>query len=232
MKTTFVKASLLGLIAAASPVIQGDPNDFDLRPPVSAITQPSEVSKRAFQDIGVISKVMVKDGDLVAQDQVLLQLDDDFDQAQVQQLKVEADSTARILDVKYHVLLPSVTDVGGAVDYYQWAALLRSVSGFRAYRKIYRNVIVPKRVAELLILREDMPRSLLACFTELTDNLAGLRDLYRRDYESTRLALEVHSKLKFGRMEDIFTQGLHEYLTEFIDRNIALGHAIHRDFMK
>jgi len=96
MKTTFVTASLLGLIAAASPVIQGDPNDFDLRPPVSAITQPSEVSKRAFQDIGVISKVMVKDGDMVAQDQVLLQLDDDFDQAQVQQLKVEADSTARI----------------------------------------------------------------------------------------------------------------------------------------
>ena len=161
-----------------------------------------------------------------------MQRDEAFRFVRVGTFLERADSTARILDVKYHVLLPSVTDVGGAVDYYQWAALLRSVSGFRAYRKIYRNVIVPKRVAELLILRDDMPRSLLACFTELTENLVGLRELYRRDYESTRLALEVHSKLKFARMEDIFTQGLHEYLTEFIDRNIALGQAIHRDFMK
>jgi uncharacterized alpha-E superfamily protein len=142
-----------------------------------------------------------------------------------------ADSTARILDVKYHVLLPSVREVGGAVDYYQWAALLRSVSSLRAYRKVYKNAITPRRVAELLILRGDMPRSLLACFTELTENLSALRDLYRRDYESTRLALAMHSRLKYGAMEDVFTQGLHEYLTDFIDSNVALGNAIHRDFM-
>ena len=66
-----------------------------------------------------------------------------------------ADSTARILDVKYHILLPSATDVGGAVDYYQWSAVLRSVSAFEAYRKVYRDVITPVRLAELLILRED-----------------------------------------------------------------------------
>ena len=71
-----------------------------------------------------------------------------------------ADNTARILDVKYHILLPSAADVGGAVDYYQWGALLRSVSGFESYRKIYSDVITPRRVAELLILRDDMPRSL------------------------------------------------------------------------
>ena len=71
-----------------------------------------------------------------------------------------ADNTARILDVKYHTLLPSAADVGGAVDYYQWSALLRSVSGFESYRKIYSDVITPRRFAELLILREDMPRSL------------------------------------------------------------------------
>jgi uncharacterized alpha-E superfamily protein len=142
-----------------------------------------------------------------------------------------ADSTARILDVKYHVLLPSVREVGGAADYYQWAALLRSVSGFRAYRKIYRNVITPRRVAELLILREDMPRSLLGCFTQLSGNLVALREQYRRDYESTRRVLDMHAKLKFGTMEAIFTQGLHEYLTEFVDNNVELGNAISRDFM-
>src|SRR6185437_14052709 len=71
-----------------------------------------------------------------------------------------ADNTARILDTKYHILLPSVADVGGAVDYYQWASLLQSLSGFEAYRKIYSDVISPRRIAELLILRDDMPRSL------------------------------------------------------------------------
>lgn len=142
-----------------------------------------------------------------------------------------ADATARILDVKYHVLLPSAADVGGAVDYYQWAAILRSVSAFQAYRRIYRDVITPMRVAELLILREDMPRSLLACMTETERILTELRALYGRDYSSTRLAASMCSRLRYGRMADIFRQGLHEYLTETIDRNVELGAAIARDFM-
>jgi uncharacterized alpha-E superfamily protein len=71
-----------------------------------------------------------------------------------------ADNTARIIDVKYHTLLDSAAEVGGAVDYYQWSAVLRSVSAFESYRRIYRDVITPVRVAELLILRDDMPRFL------------------------------------------------------------------------
>ena len=75
-----------------------------------------------------------------------------------------ADNTARILDVKYHVLLPSVRDVGGAVDYYQWSAVLRSLSAFESYRKVYKDAITPKRVAELMILRDDIrARSPSAC---------------------------------------------------------------------
>src|SRR5947207_11490551 len=87
-----------------------------------------------------------------------------------------ADNTARILDTKYHILLPSTADVGGAVDYYQWSALLRSVSGFESYRKIYSDVITPRRVAELLVLREDMPRSLHACLNLIHDTLEVLCD--------------------------------------------------------
>ena len=87
-----------------------------------------------------------------------------------------ADNTARILDVKYHTLLPSAADVGGAVDYYQWGALLRSVSGFESYRKIYSDVITPRRVAELLILRDDMPRSLHACMNFIYETLERLCD--------------------------------------------------------
>ena len=142
-----------------------------------------------------------------------------------------ADSTARLLDVKYHVLLPTPRDIGGAVDYYQWSALLRSVSAFQAYRRIYRDVIAPQRVAELLILRPDMPRSLVATFGEATETLVALREQFGHDYACTRLALSMHSKLRYGRIADIFVSGLHEYLTEFIDANIALGQAIARDFM-
>jgi uncharacterized alpha-E superfamily protein len=142
-----------------------------------------------------------------------------------------ADCTARLLDVKYHVLLPRPEDVGGALDYYQWGALLRSVSAFRAYRNLYRDVIKPIQVAELLILRGDMPRSLLASFNEIREILTSLRDTYSRDYASTRLALELHSQLRYGRIEEVFAQGLHEYLTQFIEQIIALGGSIARDFM-
>ena len=84
-----------------------------------------------------------------------------------------ADNTARILDVKYHILLPRVEDVGGALDYYQWAALLRSVSAFETYRLIYRDQIFPIKVAELLILEQRMPRSLAACAAQVNASLAA-----------------------------------------------------------
>lgn len=141
-----------------------------------------------------------------------------------------ADSTARLLDVKYHVLLPTARDVGGAVDYYQWGALLRSVSAFQAYRRIYRDVIRPRRVAELLILRDDMPRSLRVSFGELTQLLDQLREMFQRDYLSARLADQMYNRLRFGRIDDVFEQGLHEFLTEVVNSNFALGKAIADDF--
>ena len=78
---------------------------------------------------------------------------------------------ARILDIKYHLLLPSAADVGGAVDYYQWASLLQPVSGFGAYRKIYSEVITPRRVVEMLVLRDDIPRSLHRCMNLINNTL-------------------------------------------------------------
>jgi uncharacterized alpha-E superfamily protein len=140
-----------------------------------------------------------------------------------------ADNTARILDVKYHTLLPSAADVGGAVDYYQWGALLRSVSGFESYRKIYSDVITPRRVAELLILRDDMPRSLHACMDFIHETLETLCDTKSREVE--RAAGELHAKLHYGRADDIIRQGLHEYLMDFLDRISALGDGINRHFL-
>ena len=140
-----------------------------------------------------------------------------------------ADNTARLLDVKYHLLLPDEAEVGGAVDYYEWSAVLRSVSAFQAYQKVFSDGIVPWRVAELLVLREDMPRSLHACFAEITPILEQLAG--RRNIECKRLAGELHSSLRYGKMEDIFQDGLHEFLTEFIVSNNNLSLEIQRTFL-
>jgi len=139
-----------------------------------------------------------------------------------------ADNTARILDVKYHVLLPSLNDVGGAADYYQWGALLRSVSAFESYRKVYRDQITPKRVAELLILRSDMPRSLTACMNEVNRLLQEING--PRANELLRRCGLLHGELRFGSIDDIFVRGLHEYLSEFLERIYDLGDLINTTY--
>lgn len=139
-----------------------------------------------------------------------------------------ADNTARILDVKYHLLLPSPQDVGGAQDYYQWGSLLRSVSAFEAYRKIYRDLIQPRKVAELLVLRRDMPRSLRACAAEIYSMLQVLSGTTGREAE--RLAGALNARLQFTRIDDIIAAGLHEYLMDFLERIDALGTEVHQSF--
>lgn len=140
-----------------------------------------------------------------------------------------ADNTARLLDVKYHLLLPKEEEVGGAVDYYEWSAVLRSVSAFQAYQKVFNDTIQPWRVAELLVLRQDMPRSLHACFTEITVILETLTT--GRHVECRRIAGEINASLKYGRMDHIFQNGLHEFLTEFIECNNQLGAEIQNSFL-
>ena len=140
-----------------------------------------------------------------------------------------ADNTARLLDVKYHTLLPSAADVGGAVDYYQWSALLRSLSAFDSYRKVYRDLITPTKVTELLVLRDDVPRSLHACMNDIYDILKGLCDESSREAE--RLAGELHAQLHYGRTEQIIALGLHEYLMAFLAKLLLLTTEINRDFL-
>ena len=140
-----------------------------------------------------------------------------------------ADNTARILDVKYHVLLPSVKDVGGALDYYQWTALLRSVSSFETYRMLYRDQIYPIKVAQLLILERRMPRSLAACFDQITQAMERLQG--QHDQAARRLASELHARLTNADIEEIFQAGLHEYLTQCIADMHELGSRIQRAYL-
>jgi uncharacterized alpha-E superfamily protein len=139
-----------------------------------------------------------------------------------------ADNTARILDVKYHVLLPSVKDVGGALDYYQWTALLRSVSSFETYRLLYHDQIFPIKVAQLLILERRMPRSLAACFDQITQALDRIEG---QDRAAKRLASELHARLTHADIDEIFRAGLHEYLTEFLADTYELGLRIQRAYL-
>jgi uncharacterized alpha-E superfamily protein len=140
-----------------------------------------------------------------------------------------ADNTARILDVKYQLLLPAGEVEGGAADYYQWSALLRSVSAFEVYRRVYRDLITPARVAELLLLRVDMPRSLARCMKEVYTNLRAVANA--RSSETERRAGELEAALRFGRIEDIVRGGLHEYVVRLLSRLQDLGHRISDDFL-
>jgi uncharacterized alpha-E superfamily protein len=114
-------------------------------------------------------------------------------------------------------------------DFYHWSAVLRSVSGFEVYRKVYRNVIRPEKVAELLILRHDMPRSLAACMHEVVSNLKHVANEQSRD--TVRLAGRLDADLQYGRIDEILATGLHAYLTQFLERVNALGAGISRDFL-
>ncbi|MCP1336352.1 alpha-E domain-containing protein [Futiania mangrovi] len=143
-----------------------------------------------------------------------------------------ADDTARILDVKYHVLLPSHEPVGGALDYHHWTALLRAVSALRAYHWVYKDRIKPWNVAELLVLRPEMPRSMRASFDQIVVNLDLLTgEMNTRGGEPHRLASELHARLKYARIDDIFTAGLHEVLTDYINRTARLDSEIRRFFL-
>jgi len=151
-----------------------------------------------------------------------------------------ADNTARIIDVKFHGVGQTETRNGvngeaadtaaeNQLDYYFWAAILRSVSAFEVYRKVYRDVIAPSRVAELLVLRDDMPRSLLACMNEVCLNLEKVRN--SRSRETERRAGLLRAELQHGRIEDILQMGLHTFLNAFLERVNDLGGRISQDFL-
>jgi uncharacterized alpha-E superfamily protein len=135
-----------------------------------------------------------------------------------------ADNTARILDVKYHVLLPEEASVGGGLDYFQWASILRSVSALTAYRWVYHDSLKPWLIADLLILNEQMPRSIASCYGNLTGYLDELSRAYGRQGPAQRAARAMRTRLQNATIADIFQrQGLHEFLTGFIADNARLG---------
>jgi uncharacterized alpha-E superfamily protein len=142
-----------------------------------------------------------------------------------------ADNTARLLDVKYHVLLPETEPVGGGLDYFQWTSVLRAVSAQSSFHYHYRDSVKPWLVADFLILRAEQPRSLVACYRELLRNLEFLADRYGWQGPAQRLARSRLARLENERIEELFQHGLHEFLTGFIADNNALGLEVSRQYL-
>jgi uncharacterized alpha-E superfamily protein len=149
-----------------------------------------------------------------------------FDFSQIGTFVERADNTARILDVKYYVLLPSVSWVGSSLDNYQWESILRSVSAHRSYRWVYEAQYRPTNIADYLILNPRMPRSLAYCYRCITSSLNYLASDYGKRHGCHETAEETNRKLKVGSIKEIFDYGLHEFLEDFIDRNSKLGSEI------
>ncbi|MBJ7446815.1 MAG: alpha-E domain-containing protein [Brevundimonas sp.] len=137
-----------------------------------------------------------------------------------------ADNTARLLDVKYHLLLPEGERVGGQLDYFQWTTLLREVSALTAYRWVYRDSVKPWLVADLLVLNRQMPRSLASCQASIVRYLERLSSDYGRRGPAQRLAQERMRAFDGANIDAIFQSGLHEYIQSFLYENGRLGQAI------
>jgi len=142
-----------------------------------------------------------------------------------------ADNTARILDVKYHVLLPANETVGGPLDYFQWSAILRSVSALTAYHWVYRESLKPWLIADLLMLNDQMPRSLASCYENLVRYLDNIANAYGRQGPAQRQARTVRTRLENSRIDDIFQTGLHEFIGGFIADNNRLGASITEQYL-
>jgi len=141
-----------------------------------------------------------------------------------------ADNTARILDVKYYLLLPSFAQIGSSLDQVHWETILRSVSARRAYRWLYGTDISPMNVAEFLILHRQMPRSLAFCSQKIMNNLGHLEQEYGVENQSCRMAKTQYQKLQDCNIDSIFEQGLHEFVGSFLLDNGALALQIEQDY--
>jgi len=142
-----------------------------------------------------------------------------------------ADNTARILDVKYHLLLPAKEHVGGPLDYYQWSSILRSVSALTAYHWVYRETLKPWLIADLLILNDSLPRSLASCYAHLVEHMDNIARAYGRQGPAQRHARLVRTRLENSRMDEIFKTGLHEFIGAFIADNNRLGSLISDQYL-
>ncbi len=141
------------------------------------------------------------------------------------------DNTARLMDVKYYVLLPRVDFVGSGLDNYQWTTLLRAMGAHRAFHWAYGGEVTAGKIAHFLILNPQSPRSLITCIAGMANHLGRIAKAYGRETEAQAFAREMLAGLEAETVERIVDEGLHEYLTRFIGEAAALGRSIHDSYL-
>jgi len=156
--------------------------------------------------------------------------DDGFSFLQAGNFIERADNTARILDMKYYVLLPRSTLVGGEIDIQQWTLILRAASAHRAYRHVYHDRYKAHNIADFLMLRPEMPRSLVYCARFVQQNVDNLATLYGRKESCHEAADNLLAMVETTNMDAIFASGLHEFLTEFVARNNRVTDALSESY--
>ena len=141
-----------------------------------------------------------------------------------------ADNTARLVDVKYHLLLPVDQEVGGPIDRDQWTTILQTVSAVTAYRWLYNEGLTVANVMDLLLTRAELPRSMAASAEEVVEILGLIGKRTGLQGEADRMARMRHSRMLKTRSREVVASGLHQYLEAFIDENAELHFAIGRQF--
>lgn len=142
-----------------------------------------------------------------------------------------ADNTARLIDVKYYVLLPRIDLVGSELDNYQWTTLLRAMSAHRAFHWAYGGEVTPRKVADFLILNSKSPRSLMASALAMARHLDQLEDAYGRRTQAQEAAEGLRAALAGQSVEDIFDEGMHEFLTRFILQVNRIAGIVHATYL-
>lgn len=142
-----------------------------------------------------------------------------------------ADNTARLIDVKYYVLLPRADFVGSGLDNYQWSTLLRALGAQRAFHWAYGGEVTATKIADFLILNRQAPRSLITCVSGIESNMAELAKLYGHETDAQEKARMMRHALEAENVDRIFDEGLHEYLSRFIADVAQLGHCIHETYL-
>ncbi len=186
---------------------------------------------RAGLDRGAVIESVKKQAVMIfGAAQVTLLRDEAYNFFQLGAFLERGDNTARILDVKYHRLMPDGRPHAGALDYFAWSEVLACIGAVRTYRRIYRSSLDPMKVAELMMLRRDVPRSVHHCLWMVDLNMGELADAYGTRGEADRLAGELHARLRYARIDKVYDIGLHNFLggvrADIATLNDAIGRQV------